>query len=165
MSISTGRSTLPPAMEGLVDELKLTNTNYLTQNRVYEHIGEAGGLVAEPKVIHFGGFEVGKTYEIIFRIRNSSSEGKRLHIVPPTTPFFNALCDNKRGSIAPGLCDEITVSFCPQEWRYYSDSVRIHAEGEQNLLIPLHAYPVMNETKFPKRIDFGKCALGETVTK
>ncbi len=24
-----------------------------------------------------------------------------------------------------------------------------------NLLIPLHGYPVMNETKFPKRVDFG----------
>jgi hypothetical protein len=34
-----------------------------------------------------------------------------------------------------------------------------------NLLIPLHAYPVMNETKFPTRIDFGKCAVGEVVTK
>ena len=36
---------------------------------------------------------------------------------------------------------------------------------EENLLIPIHAYPVMNETKFPKRVDFGKCALGDVVTK
>jgi len=28
-------------------------------------------------------------------------------------------------------------------------------QGE-NLLIPIHAYPIMNETKFPKRVDFGK---------
>eukprot|EP00983_Pelagomonas_calceolata_P121055 1160763-Pelagomonas_calceolata.AAC.4 len=25
-----------------------------------------------------------------------------------------------------------------------------------NLLVPLHGYPIMNETKFPKRIDFNK---------
>lgn len=35
----------------------------------------------------------------------------------------------------------------------------------ENLLVPLHAYPIMNETKFPTRIDFGKCAVGDTVTK
>ncbi len=29
----------------------------------------------------------------------------------------------------------------------------------------MHAYPVMNETKFPSRIDFGKCAVGETYTR
>ena len=35
----------------------------------------------------------------------------------------------------------------------------------ENLLIPLHAYPVMNETKFPSRIDFGKCAVGAVVSR
>jgi len=38
------------------------------------------------------------------------------------------------------------------------------AQGE-NLLIPIHAYPMMNQTKFPRRISFGKCAVGETYTK
>ena len=33
------------------------------------------------------------------------------------------------------------------------------------MLVPIHAYPIMNETKFPGRIDFGKCAIGETYTK
>ena len=38
------------------------------------------------------------------------------------------------------------------------------AQGE-NLLIPIHAYPMMNKTKFPRRISFGKCAVGETYIK
>ncbi len=33
------------------------------------------------------------------------------------------------------------------------------------MLIPIHAYPVMNETKFPKSIDFGQLALGETASR
>lgn len=33
------------------------------------------------------------------------------------------------------------------------------------MLIPIHAYPMMNQTKFPKRISFGKCGVGETYTK
>ena len=30
----------------------------------------------------------------------------------------------------------------------------------QNLLVPIHAYPMLNHTQFPKRVDFGRCALG-----
>ena len=33
------------------------------------------------------------------------------------------------------------------------------------MLIPIHAYPMTNQTKFPRRITFGKCAVGETYTK
>lgn len=33
------------------------------------------------------------------------------------------------------------------------------------MLIPIHAYPVVNDTKFPKRIDFGKCGIGEVYRK
>jgi hypothetical protein len=34
---------------------------------------------------------------------------------------------------------------------------QVHSESE-NLLIPIHAYPVMNDVLFPVRLDFGKCA-------
>lgn len=37
-------------------------------------------------------------------------------------------------------------------------------QGE-NLLIPIHAYPTLNETKFPTRVDFGVCALSDTRVK
>jgi hypothetical protein len=33
------------------------------------------------------------------------------------------------------------------------------------LLIPLHAYPVMNEVQLPKRLDLGRVALGESTTQ
>ncbi len=37
---------------------------------------------------------------------------------------------------------------------------------DENLLIPIHAYPIMNETKFPKRIDFGRVrSEGVTLTE
>ena len=28
-------------------------------------------------------------------------------------------------------------------------------------LVPIHAYPVMNETVFPQKVDFGLCLLGK----
>lgn len=70
----------------------------------------------------------------------------------------------RRGFIAPGLSEEITLEFCPTEHRYYYDCIRIHSE-EENLLVPIHAYPVMNEIKFPSRVDFGSCQVGELHVK
>ena len=56
------------------------------------------------------------------------------------------------------------LEFCPTEWRYYYDCVRVHSDGE-NLLIPIHAYPVINDVLFPVRIDFGRCVLNEQYTR
>lgn len=36
---------------------------------------------------------------------------------------------------------------------------------EENLLVPIHAYPVANETLFPSRVDFGRAAVGEEVVR
>ena len=60
--------------------------------------------------------------------------------------------------MAPGMSEVITVHFSPTEARYFYDCVRIHSE-DHNLLVPMHAYPVMNEAVFPRAIDFGKCGV------
>jgi hypothetical protein len=130
---------------------------------VYATIGTNGALVAEPGVLHFGGFEPGKRHTQVLRIVNRSPVSQRLHIIPPSTPHFKATCD-KKGTLAPGMCEEIVVEFLPEQLRYYHETLKIHCEPD-NLLIPIHAYPVMNETKFPSRIDFGKCPVGKPVTK
>eukprot|EP00983_Pelagomonas_calceolata_P121058 1160763-Pelagomonas_calceolata.AAC.7 len=51
---STGGS-LPSALEGLVADVHMESTNYLTKNRVYAQTGRTEVLAAEPGVIHFGG--------------------------------------------------------------------------------------------------------------
>jgi hypothetical protein len=33
------------------------------------------------------------------------------------------------------------------------------------LVVPLHSYPSLNKASFPARLDFGRCALGERVTR
>ena len=62
------------------------------------------------------------------------------------------------------LCGAAGCSRLTRSHRYYYDCVRLHSEKE-NLLVPIHAYPVMNEVVFPRRIDFGVCPLSETATR
>lgn len=54
----------------------------------YSTIGSNGALTANPAVIHFGGFEMGKSFKQVMRIINTSPVSRRLHIIPPSTPFF-----------------------------------------------------------------------------
>lgn len=53
-------------------------------------------------------------------------------------------------------------------YRYYYDTIRIHCEGDK-LLIPIHAYPVVNADdmdQVPKMIDLGAgCTIGQTYSR
>ena len=53
-------------------------------------------------------------------------------------------------------------------YKYYYDTIRIHCEGDK-ILIPIHAYPVINSEcmdQFPKMIDLGSlCTLNHTYQK
>ena len=70
--------------------------------------------------------------------------------------------------VPSGISEDIYVQFTPgNEFKYFYDSIRIHCEGDK-ILIPIHAYPVINTKKdelLPKRIDLGRIPIGETITK
>ena len=55
----------------------------------------------------------------------------------------------RKRSLAPGMSDTVRVDFCADDLRYY-DCVRIRAGRDENAILPMHAYPTPNETKFPK---------------
>ena len=110
---------------------------------MYAKVGGNASFSVTPPVMHFGGYEVNRVHKQRFVVTNLTNASKRLHVVVPTTPHFKCTFE-KRGLMAPGMSEVITVEFCPTEVRYYYDCVRIHNEDE-NLLVPVHAYPVMNE--------------------
>ncbi|CAB3977419.1 Hypothetical predicted protein [Paramuricea clavata] len=60
---------------------------------------------------------------------------------------------------------EIAVEFTPTEWRYYYDCIRIHCQSNENLIVPLHGYPALNLSDFPRKLDFGRVAVGESEMK
>lgn len=65
----------------------------------------------------FEGFETLKLNLRKVRILNNSTRQQRVHIIPPGTPFFN-INVKKRGNLAPGMSEEVTIHFTPNEYRY-----------------------------------------------
>jgi hypothetical protein len=71
----------------------------------------------EPELIKFSGYETMKLNIKKFKIINNSSKVQRVHILPPQSPFFN-ITFSKKGKIAPGLSEDVSVHFTPNEYRY-----------------------------------------------
>ena len=87
----------------------------------------------------------------------------RIHIHPPSTPFFS-MAVQKRGRVMPGMAEEVTVTFSGDELRF-TDAIRVHLPGGQNLRVPLYAFPAVGPLSFPRRVDFGKVQLGAVARK
>jgi hypothetical protein len=143
----------------LVDETPVTVPDPLADNRIYVKQKSNAFFATEPSVLHFAGFKVGRKHMQTLRIKNISGTSRRLHILQPTTPYFQIKMQ-KIGLVAPGMSEEVTVEFTPSDLRYYYDCIRLHTQDE-NLVVPCHGYPVMNELELPKRVEFGSCPIND----
>uniref|UniRef100_I3K236 Cilia and flagella associated protein 221 n=1 Tax=Oreochromis niloticus TaxID=8128 RepID=I3K236_ORENI len=85
-----------------------------------------------------------------------------IHVIPTQTKYFQTTY-TKKYRLIPGLAYTVKVGFCPDEWRYFYDCIRVHCKGEDNLLIPVHAYPVIDDLHIPTHIDLPAVALRQSV--
>lgn len=138
--------------------------NHVLETKIYTKIAQNSMVLAKPSVIHFGGFEVDKKHTMSLSIVNVSTEVIRMHVIPPQTKYFY-IKYTKNERLVPGLTLECTVEFTPDEWRYYYDCIRINCPGEENLIIPIHAYPVMSTKDFPQLFNFPPVPVGHKMTK
>ncbi|XP_078572039.1 cilia- and flagella-associated protein 221-like [Branchiostoma floridae x Branchiostoma japonicum] len=138
--------------------------NHLLDTKIYTKVNQNVFLQARPAVIHFAGFELNKTQKQIMRVANVSGDIQRMHILPPATSYFK-LHYTKPDRLVPGLTMDVQVEFTPDEWRYYYDCIRIHCKDDENLLIPIHAYPVMNTADFPSQVTFPPTPIGQIRVK
>ncbi|KAG7399957.1 Cilia- and flagella-associated protein 221 [Phytophthora boehmeriae] len=132
-------------------------------------------LYAQPASLHFGGFELQRTMQQRVRVHNNSAKSVRFRYTFPTgrKGFRAAFASAERPSfVSAGLSEEIAVSFTPPaDFQYYYDCIQVRCEEvaygsstdvvrSGSVLIPLHAYPMVNEVSFPTRMDFGVVPRG-----
>ncbi|CAB1416371.1 unnamed protein product [Pleuronectes platessa] len=137
--------------------------NPLLESKIYAKLKSNSLVQAEPPELHFSGFELGQDYVKILKLINVSSEVLNIHIISTQTRHFQSTY-TKKCRLVPGLSYTVKVGFRPDEWRYFYDCVRVHCEGEENLLIPVHAYPVIDDLHIPPHIDLPAVPLGQSVT-
>lgn len=141
-----------------------TVPNHLLETKIYSKVSQNAMVLAKPAIIHFGGFEVDKKHVQSLQIVNASTEVINMHIIPPQTKYFY-IKYKKTERLVPGLTIDCTIEFSPDEWRYYYDSIRINCPGEENLVIPIHAYPVMSTKDFPTQFSFPPVPVGHKMTQ
>ncbi|XP_037617594.1 cilia- and flagella-associated protein 221 isoform X1 [Sebastes umbrosus] len=160
------RRGTPLPLSQLVEESQsgARGPNHLLESKIYAKLKSNSQIQAEPPELHFSGFELGKDYTKILKLINISSEVMNIHIIPTQTKHFQTTY-TKKYRLVPGLAYTLKVRLCPDEWRYFYDYIRVHCKGEENLLIPVHAYPVIDDLHIPPRIDLSAVPLGQSVCR
>ncbi|XP_069377369.1 cilia- and flagella-associated protein 221 isoform X2 [Paralichthys olivaceus] len=158
------RRGTPLPLSQLVEESRSRVPNHLLESKIYAKLKSNSLIEAEPPELHFSGFELGKDYVKNLKLINVSSEVLNIHILPTKTSYFQSTY-TKKYRLIPGLSYTLKVRFCPNEWRYFYDCVRVHCKGEENLLIPVHAYPVIDDLHIPPHIHLSAVPLGQSVTR
>uniref|UniRef100_A0AAY4DGN0 Cep192-like domain-containing protein n=1 Tax=Denticeps clupeoides TaxID=299321 RepID=A0AAY4DGN0_9TELE len=159
----TSRKKTPLPLSQLVEETRkgVDVPHHLLDTKIFAKFHSNSIIQAEPAEVHFSGFELGKDYTKSLKLINVSSEVINIHILPTQTKYFQTKY-SKKGRLVPGLSYSIKLFFCPDEWRYFYDCIRVHCQGEENLLVPVHAYPVINDLHIPSHINLPPVALGDS---
>mmetsp|Transcript_38006 Transcript_38006/g.88821 ORF Transcript_38006/g.88821 Transcript_38006/m.88821 type:complete len:894 (+) Transcript_38006:134-2815(+) len=157
---------LPPEPTGGYPRGKPSHVRHpLLEKCIFEQLHRNDIIESRPHVMHFSGFQIHKEHSQVLKIVNISPKTLRLSIIPPATKWFKIDID-KKGLIAPGMSEEIHVTFSPEEWRYYHDAIKIFCGNlSENMVVPIHAYPSATGIDLPRIVDFGSVPLGTTRTK
>ena len=140
--------------------------NHLLQSQIFRRTGANAFVQLIPEKLIFNGFQPNEKTTKTIKILNISKSRQKFHILPPETPFFSIDYKKFDGPHVPGVALKVEVSFKPDSWRVYQDSIKLHCpDPEENLILPIHAYPSVDVSNFPKKIDFLNVKLGSKASR
>lgn len=124
------------------------------------------GLRFAPKVVSFNDCHPRSSSTQNVKIQNFTTHSQRIQVQQPTgpdAPYFTVLT-RSAGRLAPGMSQEISIQFTPDEPREYKAELHVQSEMGTTVL-PIVASPYKNSLQLPSRIDFGTVQLGSKVDK
>ena len=114
-----------------------------------------------PSILRFSGFEVLQKISRKLTVSTTSFHSLRMNIINDFPKEFEVKID-KKGKIASGLGQEITISFKGDEYKVYKTKLTIITELGQ-ITVPIEAFPILNPKlclEFPKVLIFESSLLG-----
>ena len=123
-------------------------------------------VVADPPEVLFPFTDEAGPHQVRVRLVNTSGQPQRVVVEPLLSDVF-AVDLQPAGRVAPGLSQDLTISFTPGGSGRQAPSfaeLRVRSDGP-DVFLPIRAYPVPAAFALPERVDFGRVELGATATR
>ncbi|XP_051796597.1 deleted in lung and esophageal cancer protein 1 isoform X2 [Acanthochromis polyacanthus] len=120
-------------------------------------------FLAKPSVVVFTDYSVGHVYETTLELKNLTSSGRHVRVIPPTTPYFSiglGRFPGDGGVVAPGMSCKYTLRFAPDSLADYKDFIVVETQAEHQLLVPIEARRPPPILTLPRVLDCGYCLVG-----
>ncbi|RLW11481.1 hypothetical protein DV515_00001295 [Chloebia gouldiae] len=120
-------------------------------------------FLASPPSVLFSYDKAGQVYEMTVELRNITSTGQHVRLIPPTTSVFfiwPGKYPGKGGMIAPGMACQYTVLFIPEYLGEYEDYILVESQVSESFVIPIQAKVSLPVLTLPDFIDCGSCLVG-----
>ncbi|NWT18177.1 DLEC1 protein, partial [Vireo altiloquus] len=120
-------------------------------------------FLANPPSVQFLYDKAGQVYEMTVELRNITSTGQHVRLIPPSTSLFfiwPGKYPGKGGMIAPGMACQYTVQFIPEYLGDYEDHILVESQVSEPFVIPIEAKVSLPVLTLPDMIDCGACLVG-----
>ncbi|XJO76989.1 hypothetical protein BDV3_001641 [Batrachochytrium dendrobatidis] len=133
-----------------------------------KHLHSTCGIIAEPATIYFSDYTPYCRYDKVLTIRNTSHVAHRFRVSTGTPYHYSQFFSFKlthcpldnNGLVAPGLSCEYTISFTPNSYADFSQSLCISTEMGNSFTVDMVAKRQPPELTLPKILDCGPCRAG-----
>ncbi|XP_059324950.1 deleted in lung and esophageal cancer protein 1 [Ammospiza nelsoni] len=120
-------------------------------------------FLASPPSVLFLYDKAGQVYEMTVEVRNITSTGQHVRLIPPSSSVFfiwPGKYPGKGGMIAPGMACQYTVQFIPECLGEYEDHILVESQVSESFVIPVQAKVSLPVLTLPDYINCGSCLVG-----